>query len=220
MNLKKTKQSERGTYKFDLQTTDVLPENVILIPGKDGVTEEDIAWLHRADDRDVESDKKEIIPEYSLTKSELKARRAKKREYEAKWSREFREMHGYEPNNMLIRGAVKDEFAADWTFSLDGLIDGDSETEGFGDKTMFLAGYDNYQLRMDEGYRSPEERLSEIVDQLTERQQLIYREVMLEHKTRISVAAKIGISNVMVAREERKIKKLLEEDEILKKFFR
>lgn len=220
MNLKKTKQSERGTYRFDLQTTDVLPETVILIPGKDGVTEEDIAWLHRADDRDVESDKKEIIPEYSLTKSELKARRAMKREYEAKWSREFREKHGYVPNNMLIRGAVKDEFAADWTVSLDGLIDGDCQTEGVGDKTMVLAGYDNYQREMDDGYSSPEERLREIVDQLSERQKTIYREVMINRKTRVSVADSIGISDVMVGKEERKIRKTIADDEILKKFFR
>lgn len=220
MNLKKTKRSERGTYKFDLQTTDVLPENVILIPGKDGVTEEDIAWLHRADDRDVESDKKEIIPEYSLTKSELKARRAKKREYEKKWSMEFREKHGYEPNNMLVRGAVKDEFADDWTISLDGLIDGDSVTEGVGDKTMVLAGYDNYQREMDDGYNSPEERLREIVDKLSERQKTIYREVMINRKTRVSVAESIGISDVMVGKEERKIRKMISEDEILKKFFR
>ena len=220
MNLKKTKRSERGTYKFDLQTTDVLPENVILIPGKDGVTEEDIAWLHRADDRDVESDKKEIIPEYSLTKSELKARRAKKREYEKKWSMEFREKHGYEPNNMLVRGAVKDEFADDWTISLDGLIDGDSVTEGVGDKTMVLAGYDNYQREMDDGYNSPEERLREIVDKLSERQKTIYREVMINRKTRVSVAESIGISDVMVGKEERKIRKMISEDESLKKFFR
>ena len=220
MKTKKTKKSDRKKYRFEFVETGYMPKDVLLTAGRNGVSAEDIAMMHRLDDREVESNMKAINPEYSLKKAELKAHREKKREYAEKWSREFLEAYGYVPNEMLVNGAVKDEFSFDWTSSLDGLLDGDGVTEGAGDKTMVIASYDNYQREMNVDYKDPGERLKEIIDQLTERQRLIYEEVIVAQKTKVSVAAKIGISDSMVSREEKKILATIKNDEILKKFFR
>ncbi len=220
MNYHKTKQAERGTYTFDVIKTEGMPEDVYLMPGKDGVTKEHIAMLHRMDDREVESNLKAMNPEYSLKESELQALRKMKAEYGEQWAKDFEREHGGRPHVKDIREAIDDAFPKNWTCSLDEMLEGEEETDDFEDKSLLLASFDPYQVEAEKEYNNATDRLAEIAAQLNERQKLIYRMVLLEKKTKKAVAQEIGISDVMVGKEARKIERLIREDKILKKFFR
>lgn len=220
MKVKKTRQSERKKYAFDVITTDVLPEKVVLVPGKGGVTEADIMQLHKEDSAEVELNLKAINPAYSLKKPELRKLRQEKREYGEKWAEEFEEKHGGRPHKKDIQAAIDDEFPKNWTCSLDEMLSTAEECQIENDKSMLLACYDSYQLEQENDYRDASDRLEEIVAQLSERQKHIYQMVLINEETKVSAAKAIGISDVLVGREVKRIIKKIREDEILKKFFR
>ena len=57
MKIRKTKQDERGVYKYSYQVRtengEYVTETVVLRPGENGVTEMDIKRLHALDDSDL-----------------------------------------------------------------------------------------------------------------------------------------------------------------------
>ena len=220
MKVKKTRQSERKKYAFDVITTDVLPEKVVLVPGKGGVTEADIMQLHKEDSAEVELNLKAINPAYSLKKPELRKLRQEKREYGEKWAEEFEEKHGGRPHKKDIQAAIDDEFPKNWTCSLDEFMACGDEGRLENDNTMLMACYDSYQLVQEYEYRDASDRLDEIVAQLSERQKKIYQMVLIDGGTKVAAAKAIGISDVLVGREVKRIEEKIREDEILKKFYR
>ena len=220
MDFHKTRRSARSTYTYDFVETDGISNKVHLVPGEDGITEAHIALLHRMDDREVESNLKDKNPEYSLKESELQTLRKMKAEYGEQWAKDFEREHGGRPHVKDIRGAIDDAFPKNWTSSLDEMLDGEEETDDFEDKSLLLASFDSYQVEADREYKDATDRLIEIAEQLNERQRLIYQMVLMGKKTKKAVAQEIGISDVMVGREVRKIESLIREDKILKKFFR
>ena len=155
MRVKKTRQSDRGVYRYPVQVEDGrggyrTAYNVIK-PGEDGITEVMIKSLHAMDDHEVYLNVKNGHPPMT---AEQKA--AKK---------EWEEAHPGE------------KYTMNWNLSLD-YIAGDSDEPDV-DKSNVLAGasYDPF----DEEEVSPEvQRLRDVVASMTERQKQVYQLVLLE----------------------------------------
>ncbi|MFK8198283.1 hypothetical protein ACDH46_03865 [Aerococcaceae bacterium zg-1292] len=108
MRIHKTKQCDRGVYKYTITelTNDgkYVEKTVIIKPGEDGVTELDIKMLHSLDDSEVY---------YNLKNARPKRTKEEKAEIE-NWKKEFigdfTAKNGYEPNKEIIEDAVNDAF--------------------------------------------------------------------------------------------------------------
>ena len=162
MRVKKTKQSDRGVYRYPVQVEDGRGSyrtayNVIK-PGEDGITEVMIKSLHAMDDHEVYLNVKNGHPPMT---AEQKA--AKK---------EWEEAHPGE------------KYTMNWNLSLDYIAGEDDEEV---DKSLVLAGasYDPF----DEEEVSPEvQRLRDVVAAMTDRQKQVYQLVLLEERGYTEVA--------------------------------
>ncbi len=162
MRVKKTRQSDRGVYRYPVQVEDGhggyrTAYNVIK-PGEDGITEVMIKSLHAMDDHEVYLNVKNGHPPMT---AEQKA--AKK---------EWEEAHPGE------------KYTMNWNLSLDYIAGEDDEEV---DKSHVLAGasYDPF----DEEEVSPEvQRLRDVVATMTDRQKQVYQLVLLEERGYTEVA--------------------------------
>ena len=162
MRVKKTRQSDRGVYRYPVQVEDGrggyrTAYNVIK-PGEDGITEVMIKSLHAMDDHEVYLNVKNGHPPMT---AEQKA--AKK---------EWEEAHPGE------------KYTMNWNLSLDYIAGEDDEKV---DKSHVLAGasYDPF----DEEEVSPEvQRLRDVVATMTDRQKQVYQLVLLEERGYTEVA--------------------------------
>ncbi len=212
MKLHKTPQSQRNTYTYQFYDADGNPEPRITIqPGENGVTEVDIKRLHALDDSEVYYNIKSRRPEENDT---LKAQRAVWREH---YISDFIRVHGYEPHEQDVVSAVNEAFPKGWVASLDELLDGDDEHDGYGDKSSVFA---TLCLSNNSGKSPQVECLYALIADLPEKEQEIFRRVLLDGERKCNVAADLSISDVRVSQITKKIQRLISDEKILQSFFR
>ena len=199
MKFKKTSTAKRGTYKLFDDDGHFITEYK---PGKDGVTEVDILNLHKMDDHEVYINNKdrwlpkECMPMYEQMKAEF--------------IENFKEEHGREPRKNEIPKPHRQYISIDAQITPSGDDIGDSsrlEAE--------LAVYDDANDESDAVIR-----LKEIIAEMPEKWQQIYRLHLLAGLSNAKVGKMLGISDVRVGQLVRKIKAAIASDEILKKIYR
>lgn len=212
MKLHKTPQSQRNTYTYQFYDADGNPEPRITVqPGENGVTEVDIKRLHALDDSEVYYNIKSRRPE------ENELQKAQKAAWREQYIANFIAEHGSEPHKQDVADAINKAFPKGWIASLDELLDSDENHDGCGDKSSVLAGL----CTSDDSGESPQvERLRELIAGLSEKEQEIYRRVLINGETKRSVAAVLGLSDVRITQITKKIMAQIKEDKILQSFFR
>jgi len=199
MKTHKTPTSARTEYTYEFADG----TKVTLSPGKDGVTELDIKELHRLDDREVECNIRNSRPERTSEQKEVV------NAWKEKYSRSFEERYGYTPNATDIQAAADIAFPANWNISLDEV------GEKLKDKTNIICdkswnATDDYQEKI-------EERIAFLLEGLTGREKEIYRLVVKEGLKKYEAGKILGISDSYVSRVMKKIRAIIEADEIIKK---
>lgn len=154
MRVKKTRQADRGVYRYPVQVEDGrggyrTTYNVIK-PGEDGITEVMIKSLHAMDDHEVYLNVKNGHPPMT---AEQKA--AKK---------DWEEAHPGE------------KYTMNWNLSLDYIASEDNEEV---DKSCVLAGA-SYDPLYEEEVPTEVQRLRDVVAAMTDRQKRVYQLVLLE----------------------------------------
>ena len=197
MKTYKTSTNKRNTYKlYDDNGTFVTEYK----PGKDGVTEEAILFMHRLDDAEVRVSIKEnrhpewYQPVYDKWKEDFICR--------------FREQYGRDPRKDEIPGRFRQ------CESIDAQCDTDGDELGESSRL---------EAELSVTDEEPEDAVSvmrELVSKMPEQWQRVYQLVFVEDKTKTRAAQIIGISDVRVGQLVRKIKAELAQNPALKRFFR
>ena len=166
-------------------------EKITVIPGAEGCTEIDIRRLHSIDDHEVYVN--------------IKVSGAPVEEWEKPILEQWQKDHPGETQGRK------------WNLFLDGLAeDEDGEDDA---RTGFLKG-SLYRKSMEAEAESPTERMREIVNSLKPRQQAVYQLAMLDGIPNIRVAKMLGVSEGLIRKDLKMITQKLQEDAILKTFFR
>ena len=212
MKLHKTSQKQRDTYSYQFFDADGKPEpRIVIRPGENDVTEVDIKNLHDRDDSEVYYNIRARRPE------EDELQKAQKAAWRERYISDFIAEHGYKPHKQDVEDAVNEAFPKNWVASLDELLDGTGDEDGYGDKSAALAGL----CTSDDSGESPQvERSRELVAGMTEKEQVVYWRVIINGETKRSVATVLGLSDVRITQITRKIMTRIKEDKILQSFFR
>lgn len=199
MKIRKTRQDERGVYKYSLQ---VRTENggyetntVVLVPGENGITELDIKLLHSMDYSEVYYNLKNARPE--RTEKEKTAIEV----WKQKFISAFKERHGYEPNKYIIEDAVKDAFPRDYNLSIDFDADGDIDPA----KRLIASISDKESDEMFEW----SERMEKVISLLTDKQRLVINLMFVEGYTQSEIADLMSISSAAVKKHLEKAKEII-----------
>ncbi len=199
MKIRKTKQAERGVYKYSYQVRaengEYVTETVVLRPGENGVTEMDIKRLHALDDSEVYYNLKNVRPE--RTKEE----KVEIEKWKQKFVSDFKERHGYEPNKYIIEDAVKDAFPRDYNLSLDFDADGDIDPD-----KRFIATIADKSL--DESAEWSE-HMEEVLSLLTDKQRLVINLMFVEGYKQSEIADLMSISSPAVKKHLDKAKEVI-----------
>lgn len=215
--LLKTPSKKRGTYIYRYHKTETvngqtrdITEEIEIIPGEDGVTEEYIKALYAAEDSEVYYNIKAKRPPLEDWQKDLIEKF--KQEYIAKSIAE----HGYAPSATDLQDAVNEQFPKNWTASLDELTSADDD-DSIGDKSSILA---NAWYQMQDNKESPViEELNRLVSTWSESWQEIYRRVLLNKETIVSIARERGVTEGAVRKTVNKIRAAIAADEKLKKLY-
>lgn len=216
--LVKTAAKNRSTYVYRFYGKETVGgnsreyiEEVELIPGEDGVTEDDIKVLYAAEDSKVYYNLKARRPQRSAEEKALIA------EWKEDYIHKFKTQHGYEPHPIDVDDTVNEMFPKNWSTSLDEILDGDSDDDSAaGDKSAILA----------KAYRSSDsepgavEMMDEIAATWPESWQEIYERVLKNHESIVSIARERGVTEGAVRKTLNKIRKALAENSELRKFVR
>ena len=199
----KTKESERTKYVYAFGKNGC--RKIVLLPGKDGVTELDIKRLHSWDDYEV--DRNYANWKVPRTEEEKKVIKTWTEEY----CRLFEDRYGYEPNREDLKAAVAARFPMNWHLSLDEVDD------EFKDKSTIR--FDESQEREEEFRETVRDRIETLLEGLTEREKDIYELVVLKEMKKKEAAALLGISDSYVSRVMKKIEGILRNDKVLQKIY-
>lgn len=196
IRLRKTPKKYRGTYKIRDEQGNIICE---VRPGKDGVTEVDIAIAHRVDDVEVYENCKSFCPKFpDWLQADIDAWKESK-------CREFIEKFGREP----LRGELPNY---EHLFSLDAFMEQDDD----GNHQNRLAE----ELLRQQVSDSPEvEHLRELVATFPQNWQEIYQAVLIDGLPMVNVAKMRGVSEGAIRKTVNKIRNRIAEDENLKKIF-
>lgn len=199
MKIRKTKQAERGVYKYSYQVRaengEYTTETVVLRSGENGVTEMDIKMLYSMDDSEVYYNLKNVRPE--RTKEE----KAEIEKWKQKFVNDFKERHGYEPNKYIIEDEVKDAFPRAYNLSLD--FDNDGEIDP--DKRLIASISDKESDEMFEW----SERMEEVLSLLTDKQRLVINLMFVDGYKQSEIAELMNISSAAVKKHLDKAKKII-----------
>ncbi|MCC8013665.1 MAG: hypothetical protein LIO87_00570 [Eubacterium sp.] len=198
MKYKKTPRNKRNTYKLYDDNGNFVSEYK---PGKDGITEVDIINLHKIDDHEVYINSKESKhPEWFQPSYD---------EWKNKFIDDFKEKMGRVPFNDEIpnRHRLLESIEAQET----------PDEDELGDSSKLEA---EIAVPFEEDIPDSIIRLREIVADMPEQWQKIYRLVNIEGFSKAKTGRIVGISDVRVGQLIKKINKLIAEDEILKNLFR
>ena len=216
--LVKTATKSRNTYVYRFYGKETIGgntrefiEEVELIPGEDGITEDDIKVLYAAEDSEIYYNLKARRPQRSSEEKTLIA------EWKADYIRKFKAQHGYAPHPADIAAAADEMFPKNWSTSLDEILDGDSDDDSAaGDKSAILA----------KAYRSSDsepgvvEMMDEIAATWSESWQEIYERVLKNGESIVSLARERGVTEGAVRKTLNKIRKAIAENPELRKFVR
>ena len=196
IRLRKTPKKYRGTYKIRDEQGNIICE---VRPGKDGVTEVDIANAHRVDDIEVYENCKTFRPKFpDWLQGDVDAWKESKRQ-------EFMEKFGREP----LRGELPNY---EHLLSLDAFMEQDDD----GNHQNRLAE----ELLRQQISDSPEvESLRELVDTFPQSWQEIYQSVLIDGLPMVKVAKMRGVTEGAIRKTVNKIRARIAEDENLKKIF-
>ena len=198
MKYKKTPKSKRGTYKLFDDDGNFVTEYK---PGENGITEIDILNLHRMDDREVYVNCKEIkLPKWYQPIYD---------EWKEKFIADFKEQYGREPFADEIPGKYRAFESID--------AQADSDGDELGDSSHLekeLAVFD------EEDVPDTIIRLREIIEDMPEQWQTVYKLVFMEGLSKAKAGRIIGISDVRVGQLVRKINAAIAGDAILKNLYR
>lgn len=199
MRIHKTNQKDRGVYKYTTtqrtEKGEYVEKIIVIKPGENGVTEQDIKMLHSMDDSEVYYNLKNARP--ARTKEE----KAEIEVWKQKFVGNFKERHGYEPNKYIIEDAVKDAFPRDYNLSLDFDADGDIDP----DKRLIASISDKESVEMFEW----SERMEEVFSLLTDKQRLVINLMFVEGYTQSEIADLMSISSAAVKKHLDKAKKII-----------
>lgn len=196
IRLRKTPRKYRGTYKIRDEQGKVICE---VHPGKDGVTEVDIANAHRVDDIEVYENCKTFRPKFpDWLQADIDAWKESKH-------REFLEKFGREPMRNELPGY-------EHLLSLDEFIEQDDDG--------------NHQNRLSEELLRQQvteppsvECLRELVASFPPSWQEIYQSVLIDGLPMVKVAEQRGVSEGAIRKTVNKIRARIAGDENLKKVF-
>lgn len=215
--LKKTDWKKRGTYTYRYHLTETvngitrdITEDITLVPGEDGITEEDIKKLHAMNDHDVYTALKVKKPKREdWQKEEIEC-------FRADFIRSFTERYGYEPNPAYVNDVVNEQFPKNWVTSIEELTSSNDEDDddSIGDKSMILA---EVSASSEPGVI---EKMDEIAATWPESWQEIYERVLKGGETIVSIARERNVTEGAVRKTLNKIRKRLSEDKELRKFIR
>ena len=125
--------------------------------------------------------------------------------------------HGYAPSNTDLQEAVNKQFTKNWTISLNELTSSDDDDYSIGDKSSVLA---NAWYIMQDNEESPVvEELNRLVSTWSVSWQEIYRRVLLNKETIVSIARERGITEGAVRKTINKIRVAILNNEKLKKLY-
>ncbi len=179
MKIRKTRSDARGTftYKFADGTS------VVLIPGVDGVTEADIAMLHRMDDRAVENNNGEWKP--------------KLQPWQKEYVEDWKERHPEEDVPSMTR------------LSTDALMNTDNPQSDDDKSTLAYL----MSMAAEEDVSVETQAVRDFMEAyLTDEQQMICRRVLIEEESMASVARDLGITRQSVRDRVNYIKKVFREN--------
>ena len=203
MKLRKTNTADRATYAYTFTDTDEHGHSFTvrhtLRPGEDGVTEMDIQLLHRLDDREVESNIRNLRPK------KTKAEKAEQAEWAERFKADLQERHGYAPSPDDVKAAIEERFPKNWTRSLD-QYQSDDDGGDTSDRHTELAD-PNAFVDPDEALPPDVQRLREIVATCTAKQREAYRLVYIEGRTETEAAQVMGCTHQAVHKHLDLIKK-------------
>ena len=216
--LMKTASSKRGSYVYRFYGKETVGgktreyiEEIVLTPGEDGVTEEDIKALYAAEDSEVYYNLKARRPQRT---AEDKRRIA---EWKAEYVRKFQAEHGYAPNSADVNDAADELFPKNWSASLDEILDGDGDDESaVGDKSAILAN----AYRSNDAEPGAVEMMDEIASAWPESWREIYERVLKNGETIVSLARERGVTEGAVRKTLNKIRAALGKSPELRKFVR
>ena len=202
MKIHKTKQCDRGVYKY---TTTVrgsdgkyVDKVIVIKPGEDGVTEANIKKLHSLDDSEVYYNLKNLRPERTdEEKEEIE-------NWKKKYISDFKERHSYEPNESMVKDAVKEAFPRNYNLSLD--YDDDGEL----DADKGLLALITSTTDVEEFHWS--ERMGKVLDLLTDKQRLVIKLMFIEEYSQSEIANSLNISSVAVKKHLDKAKAVIEKN--------
>lgn len=208
MFIHKKNSKNRNTYKYYDAYGNLCSE---LRPGVDGVTEEDILRLHKSDDRIVYNNCRKCKAQIQNWEKELY------KNWKDDYITNFTNKYGYMPNEENVQLALEAVASKNWNLSLDALIDDRDNSEGCGDKSeALLTAYESSQ----KADLPIVERLYEVVADMPENWQELFRLVLVEENYMVTVAKQRGVSEAAIRKIIKKIKKQIEEDEYLNKILR
>jgi len=199
MNFKfhKTLQSQRSTYKYFNEDDHLIVE---LKPGKDGITEADIANLHHMDDHEVYINNKCChFPEWY--QKDIDAAKSK-------YIANFKKIYGYEPRPT----EVKMLFSSPHT-SIEKAMESSENSDGYGDKSHLLEELASYDFKEESDAVI---RLQELISSMPENWQEIYQQVVIEGIPMTQVATARDVSEAAIRKTMNKIKTRIASDKNLK----
>lgn len=199
MRIRKTKQAERGVYKYSYQVREengeYVTETVVLRPGENGITEMDIKRLHALDDSEVYYNLKNVRPE--RTKEEKAEIDVWKKEFTSN----FKKNYGYEPNEDLLKGEVDERFPRNYNLSLDFDNDGDIDP----DKRLIAT---IKSKDMNEEFEWSE-HMEDILSLLTDKQRLVIKLMFVDGYKQSEIADLMNISSSAVKKHLDKAKETI-----------
>ena len=205
MKFHKTGKEARTSYSYEFKNEDGDAQKVTILPGQNGVTELDIAFLHKLDDREVENNLKTLkAPRTEKEKEEIAA-------WSEEYSRVFEDRYGYAPCEADLKAAVAARFPMNWHLSLDEVDD------EFKDKSTIR--FDESQEREEEFRETIHARIETLLEGLTQREKDIYELVVLKEMKKKEAAAVLSISDSYVSRVMKKIEGILRNDKVLQKIY-
>lgn len=216
--LVKTAARNRGTYIYRYYGEETgngrkreYTEEIELIPGEDGITEEDIRALYAIEDHEVYESLKARRPQRSAKE------KAQITGWKADYIRRFKARHGYEPTPATVNDAADEMFPKNWSTSLDEILDGDGDDDSAaGDKSAVLAK----AYRANDSEPGAIEVMDEIASTWPESWQEIYERVLKNGETIVSIARERGVTEGAVRKTLNKIRKALRENTRLRKHIR
>ncbi|MDU2373447.1 MAG: sigma-70 family RNA polymerase sigma factor [Peptoniphilus harei] len=191
MKIRKTRNDERETYIYRFSDG----TKVELNPGEDGVTEVDIKKLHALDDSEVYYNNKNLRPE------KTEEEKAEIEKWKLNFITTFRERHGYEPIEDIVKGAVEERFPKNYNLSLDFDNDGDIDP----DKRLIAT---IKSKDMNEEFEWSE-HMENILSLLTDKQRLVIKLMFVDGYKQSKIADLMNISSAAVKKHLDKAKEII-----------